>query len=470
GGTTRRAAKMVIVDVDHPDIEQFIDWKVIEEQKVAAMVAGSKLARQHLNAVMQACHGFDGAEPFNPKANPVLRRAIRDARKSMIPENYIQRTIQFAEQGYREMHFSTYNTDWDSDAYLTVSGQNSNNSVRVSNDFLEAVLASGEWALQNRTTGEVKKTIPARDLWAKIAEAAWQSADPGIQFDTTINEWHTCPESDRINASNPCSEYMFLDDTACNLASINLMPFRQPDGTFDVDSFEHAVRLWTVTLEIAVLMAQFPSPQIAQLSYEFRTLGLGFANIGGYLMASGIPYDSDEARAICGAVSALMTGVSYETSADMAEELGAFPRYDANREAMLRVIRNHRRAARGDTDGYESLSVNPVAINHTTCPDPALAGAAAAAWVRSLEKGEAHGFRNSQTTVIAPSGTIGLVMDCDKTGVEPDFALVKFKKLAGGGYFQIINRMASTALATLGYDRETIDRITLHAVGNGSLK
>ncbi len=470
GGTTRRAAKMVIVDVDHPDIEQFIHWKVIEEQKVAALVAGSKLARQHLNAVMQACNEFDGAEPFDPKANPALRKAIRDARKSMIPENYIQRVIQFAEQGYREIEFATYNTDWDSDAYLTVSGQNSNNSVRVTNDFLEAVLANGEWALRSRTTDEVAKTIPARELWDKIAEAAWQSADPGIQFDTTINEWHTCPESGRINASNPCSEYMFLDDTACNLASLNLMAFRQADGSFDVESFEHAVRLWTITLEIAVLMAQFPSAQIAQLSYEFRTLGLGFANIGGYLMASGIPYDCDEGRAICGAVSALMTGVAYETSAEMAEELGAFPSYEANREAMLRVIRNHRRAAHGETEGYEGLSVNPVAIDRTTCPDAGLPDAAAAAWDRALVKGEAHGYRNAQATVIAPTGTIGLVMDCDTTGIEPDFALVKFKKLAGGGYFKIINRMVPPALQTLGYKKQEIEDIVRYAVGHGTLE
>jgi len=470
GGTTRRAAKMVIVDVDHPDVETFVNWKVIEEQKVAALVAGSKLAKKYLNEIIEACHSFDGAEPFNPKANPALKTAIRNARKAMIPENYVQRVIQFAEQGYREIEFQTYNTDWDSDAYLTVSGQNSNNTVRVSNDFLEAVAANAEWNLRRRTDGSTAKTLKARDLWDKIAHAAWASADPGIQYDTTINDWHTSPEGGRINASNPCSEYMFLDDTACNLASLNLMTFRKADGSFDVPAFEHAVRLWTVTLEIAVLMAQFPSKEIAELSYKYRTLGLGFANIGGYLMANGVPYDSDEGRAICGAVSALMTGIAYATSAEMAEELGPFPGYAPNRDHMLRVIRNHRRAAHGAVDGYENLAVPPVPLNHAHCRDAALTEAAARSWDLALELGQEHGYRNAQATVIAPTGTIGLVMDCDTTGIEPDFALVKFKKLAGGGYFKIINRMVPLALTTLGYDGDQIEEIIAYAVGHGTLE
>ena len=339
GGTTRRAAKMVIVDVDHPDIGDFVNWKVKEEQKVAALVAGSRLARKHLNEIMRACRAFDGAEPFNPRANPSLKKAIRAARKAMLPQNYIQRVIQFAQQGFEEIEFATYDTDWDSEAYLTVSGQNSNNSVRVTNEFLDAAMANGAWTLYKRTTGEKHDTVNAGDLWRQIAEAAWQSADPGVQFDSTINEWHTCPAGGRINASNPCSEYMFLDDTACNLASLNLLAFRRPDGAFDVAGFEHAVRLWTLTLEISVLMAQFPSRRIAELSYRYRTLGLGFANVGGYLMASGLPYDSDAGRAFCGAVSALMTGASYETSADMAAELGSFPGHADNAGAMLRVMR-----------------------------------------------------------------------------------------------------------------------------------
>ena len=474
GGTTRRAAKMVTVDIDHPDIEAYIDWKVIEEQKVAALVAGSKLAQKHLNLIMAACHGAEAqalAEArFDPSRNLALRREIKAARKVMIPENYVQRVIQFAQQGYTQIDFRTYDTDWDSDAYLTVSGQNSNNSVRVTNDFLDRVLKGGKWELIRRTDGKVHKSIEARELWDKIAFAAWASADPGLQYDTTINEWHTCAESGRINASNPCSEYMFLDDTACNLASLNLMAFRRDAGTFDTPAFEHAVRLWTVALEISVLMAQFPSREIAKLSYEFRTLGLGYANIGGLLMASGLSYDCDAGRALCAAISAVMTGVAYATSAEMAGELGTFPGFAKNREAMLRVIRNHRRAAFGERNGYEGLSVPPVPLDAVNCQDRNLVQAAQQAWDHALQLGELHGYRNAQATVIAPTGTIGLVMDCDTTGIEPDFALVKFKKLAGGGYFRIINRVVPEALAKLGYSAAEIEVITRYAVGYGTLK
>ncbi|MDY0883718.1 vitamin B12-dependent ribonucleotide reductase [Dongia soli] len=474
GGTTRRAAKMVTVDLDHPDIEEYIDWKVIEEQKVAALVAGSKLASTHLNEVMKAVHeGLPNAanenDRIDPKTNPALKSAIKAARKSAIPENYIQRVIHFAEQGYTEIDFRNYDTDWDSEAYLTVSGQNSNNSVRVANDFIQKVLDNGDWDLIRRTDGKVAKTIKARDLWDKIGNAAWASADPGVQFDTTINEWHTCPESGRINASNPCSEYMFLDDTACNLASLNLMTFQREDGSIDIAAYEHAVRLWTIVLEISVLMAQFPSKEIAQLSYEYRTLGLGYANIGGLLMAMGLGYDSEEGRAITAALTAVMTGVSYATSAEMAGELGTFPGYDKNRAAMLRVIRNHRRAAYSETEGYEKLSVKPVPLDAANCPDQELIAAAKRAWDKALELGELFGFRNAQATVIAPTGTIGLVMDCDTTGIEPDFALVKYKKLAGGGYFKIINRTVPVALQTLGYSESEIAEMTAYAVGHGTL-
>jgi ribonucleoside-diphosphate reductase alpha chain len=474
GGTTRRAAKMVTVDIDHPDIETYIDWKVIEEQKVAALVAGSKLTQKHLNLIMASCHGAEAQAladaRFDPNRNLALRREIKAARKTMIPENYIQRVIQFARQGYSQIDFRTYDTDWDSEAYLTVSGQNSNNSVRVTNDFLDRVLKSGKWELIRRTDGKVHKSVEARDLWDKIAYAAWASADPGLQYDTTINEWHTCAASGRINASNPCSEYMFLDDTACNLASLNLMAFRRDGGTFDTPGFEHAVRLWTIALEIAVLMAQFPSREIAKLSYEFRTLGLGYANIGGLLMASGLPYDSEAGRALCAAISAVMTGVAYATSAEMASELGAFPGFAKNREPMLRVVRNHRRAAYGERNGYEGLSVAPVPLDAVNCPDRNVVQAARQAWDHALQLGELHGFRNAQATVIAPTGTIGLVMDCDTTGIEPDFALVKFKKLAGGGYFRIINRVVPEALAKLGYSAAEIEVITRYAVGHGTLK
>ncbi|HJN25572.1 MAG TPA: vitamin B12-dependent ribonucleotide reductase, partial [Rhodospirillales bacterium] len=357
---------------------------------------------------------------FDPKKNSSLKTAILAARASMIPENYIQRVIQFARQGYTEISFPTFDTDWDSEAYLTVSGQNSNNTVRITDNFLNKVLEDGDWELIRRTDGAVDKRIKARELWEQIGQAAWACADPGLQFDTTINDWHTCPESGRINASNPCSEYMFLDDTACNLASLNLMAFlsenKGGEAAFDVEAFEHAVRLWTITLEISVLMAQFPSERIAQLSYEFRTLGLGFANIGGYLMAAGIPYDSESGRTICASISALMTGIAYATSAEMAAEMGAFPRYTENADSMLRVIRNHRRAAYGEAAGYEDLNVAPVPLVAEGSPDAELSVAARTAWDQALELGEKHGYRNAQVSVIAPTGTIGLVMDCDTTG------------------------------------------------------
>ena len=472
GGTTRRAAKMVIVDIDHPDVEEFIDWKVVEEQKVAALVAGSQTTKKTLTRIMEACCAADAGsdeEKYDPKKNPALKAAIIAARECAVPENYVQRVIQFAKQGYSEIEFPTYDTDWDSEAYQTASGQNSNNTVRVSDEFMNAVHTGKDWHLKGRRSGEVIKTIPATELWEKIGYAAWSCADPGLQFDTTINDWHTCPESGPIRGSNPCSEYMFLDDTACNLASLNLMTFRNEDGSFNIKDFEHAVRIWTITLEISVLMAQFPSPDIAKYSYEFRTIGLGYANIGGLLMATGLSYDSVEGRAICGAITAIMTGVSYKTSAEMAGEIGAFPGYKKNEKHMLRVIRNHRRAALGSADGYEELHTNPVPLDIANCPDQALTKAAAKAWDDALELGEKHGFRNAQSSVIAPTGTIGLVMDCDTTGIEPDFALVKFKKLAGGGYFKIINRMVPLALSNLGYSDIQIQEITNYAVGHGTL-
>ncbi|GAB5376126.1 MAG: vitamin B12-dependent ribonucleotide reductase [Acuticoccus sp.] len=472
GGTTRRAAKMVVVDVDHPDIEEYVDWKVREEQKVAALVTGSKVVKKHLTQVMKACVNCEGSgdDCFDPEKNPALKREIKAARRAHVPDNYVQRIIQFARQGYTDVTFPVFDTDWDSEAYLTVAGQNSNNSVRVTDEFLSAVERDAQWNLTYRTTGAVAKTLSARDLWEKIGHAAWASADPGIQFHTTINDWHTCPAGGEIRASNPCSEYMFLDDTACNLASLNLLQFKGADGTFDVESFEHAVRLWTVVLEVSVTMAQFPSPEIAQRSYDYRTLGLGFANIGGLLMVSGIPYDSQKGRAICAAITAVMTGVSYATSAEMARDLGAFPKYDDNAASMLRVIRNHRRAAHGESAGYEQLATRPVPLDRTACPDAALVAHAAAAWDRALELGKAHGYRNAQSTVIAPTGTIGLVMDCDTTGIEPDFALVKFKKLAGGGYFKIINRAVPEALKALGYTEAQRKAIIAYAVGHGTLK
>ncbi len=474
GGTTRRAAKMVILDADHPDIEAFTEWKVIEEQKVANLVTGSKINQRHLRAIFKACVNCEGSgdDCFTPEKNPVLRREIKAARRNHVPDNYIRRVIQFAKQGYTDISFPIYDTDWDSEAYLTVSGQNSNNTVRVTDDFLKAVEADRNWDLFWRTKpGKISKTVKARELWEKIGYAAWASADPGLQFHTTINDWHTCAASGPILASNPCSEYMFLDDTACNLASLNLLSFHdEKTHAYDVESYEHAVRLWTIVLEISVLMAQFPSREIAQRSYDFRTLGLGYANVGGLLMSSGIPYDSEAGRAICASLSAIMTGICYATSAEMAAELGPFPRFAENRDVMLRVMRNHRRAAYGERSGYEQMTTPPVPLDHAAIADRQLAEHAKLAWDRALTLGEAHGYRNAQASVVAPTGTIGLVMDCDTTGIEPDFALVKFKKLAGGGYFKIINRAVPEALRVLGYGESQIAEIVAYAVGHGVLK
>jgi ribonucleoside-diphosphate reductase alpha chain len=487
GGTTRRAAKMVCLDLDHPDIEEFVNWKVKEEQKVASLVTGSKLNAKHLNAIMKACFADSEATPNtehrtpntasnttpnpNPRTNPNLRRAIAEAKAAEIPLNYIQRAIQFAGQGFTSIEFPTFDTGYESEAYITVSGQNSNNSVRVPNEFFYAVDNNQEWALKARTSGKTVRTIDAKDLWEDICEAAWNSADPGLQYDTTINEWHTCPADGRINASNPCSEYMFLDDTACNLASINLVRFYdQATGQFDLKGYQHAIRIWTVVLEISVLMAQFPSQDIAQLSYDFRTLGLGYANLGALLMQMGIPYDSPQGFAITGALTGILGGGSYAASAEMAGEQGPFPRYEANRDSMLRVIRNHRRAAYdAPRDDYQGLSVYPVGIDQKLCPADMLT-AAHDAWDQALILGEKNGFRNAQVTVLAPTGTIGLIMDCDTTGIEPDFALVKFKKLAGGGYFKIINQSIPPALRKLGYSQAQIDDIISYALGHKTLR
>ena len=471
GGTTRRAAKMVVVDADHPDILAFIRWKVIEEQKVASLVTGSKLNHKHLNAILQACF-LDSLSPEdarNPHKNAALKEEIKKARAVFVPENYIQRTLHMASLGITTLSFETYTTDWDSDAYSTVSGQNSNNTVRVTNDFLNAVIQDNPWHLMARANKKIFKTLRARDLWEEIAFAAWACADPGIQFDTTINEWHTCPKSGRINASNPCSEYMFLDDTACNLASINLVNFLNEDGSFDVKAYDHAVTLWTMVLEISIYMAQFPSKELAELSFEFRTLGLGYANLGGLLMAMGLAYDSEKGRALGASLTAILTGVGYKTSAFMAKKLGTFKHFELNKQDMLRVMRNHKKAALGDIKGYEGISILPVPFNAKECPLSNVADAARKAWEEAVAFGEQYGYRNAQHSCIAPTGTIGLVMDCDTTGVEPDFALVKFKKLAGGGYFKIINQMVPRALKTLKYTKAQIEDINAYAIGHGTL-
>jgi len=471
GGTTRRAAKMVCLDLDHPDVLNFVNWKVTEEQKVAALVAGSKCMEEHLNAIMSACSkpidASHEADRFDPAKNDDLKKAMKHAKRAHIPLSYIQRVLDLARQGQRSIKIETYNTDWNSQAYNTVSGQNSNNSVRIPNSFMKAVENDSEWELKWRMSGKVARTIKARDLWEDISQAAWSCADPGVQFDTTINEWHTCPEDGRINASNPCSEYMFLDDTACNLASLNLLTFYTEENGFDVEAYLHATRIWTVILDVSVQMAQFPSKEIARKSWDFRTLGLGYANIGALLMCMGIPYGSEEALAWTGALTAIMCGESYRTSAEMAKELGAFPGYARNREHMLRVIRNHRAAAFAAKD-YEGLTIKPLALDQKRCPKNLLA-ASHDVWERALAMGEEHGYRNAQVTVIAPTGTIGLLMDCDTTGIEPDFALVKFKKLAGGGYFKIINQSIPPALKKLGYNKNEVREIVAYCIGHGTL-
>jgi ribonucleoside-diphosphate reductase alpha chain len=405
GGTTRRAAKMVILDLDHPDIEEFVDWKKVEEDKAKILI-----------------------------------------------------------------RYGGYPADFNGEAYATVSGQNSNNSVRVPNEFIRALDEDDDWQLVERTTGKVRKTVKARDLWRRIAEAAWACADPGVQYDSIINEWHTCPAGGRIRATNPCSEYVFLDDTACNLASINLVKFLAEDGSFDVESFEHVIRLWTIVLEISVTMAHFPSRAIAYGSYWYRTLGLGYANLGSLLMRTGRAYDSDAGRAVAGALTAILTGYSYATSAEMAAAIKPFPKFQENREAMLRVIRNHRRAAyAAGSAEYEGITHRVVGIDAGVCP-PQLLEAARSSWDLALSLGERHGYRNAQVTCIAPTGTIGLQMDCDTTGVEPDFALVKFKKLAGGGYFKIVNQSVAPALAALGYATDQVDEIVTYVVGTNTLE
>ncbi len=480
GGTTRRAAKMVVLDLDHPDIEEFVNWKVIEEQKVAALVSGSRLMNKHLNAVLTAIHAHENkADAFDPAKNAALRKTVLDARSALIPENYVARVLQLARQGVTGIAVEEYDTDWTSKAYYTVSGQNSNNTVRITNDFMKAVETDATWHLYWRTEldkaekegrpAKPKKTLKARDLWDQIANAAWACADPGVQFGTTINEWHTCPEDGDIRASNPCSEYLFLDDTACNLASLNLTKFYDTANGFDIDGYKHAVRIWTLILEVSVYMAQFPSIPVAQKSFDFRTLGLGYANLGALLMVQGISYDSPEGRAQCGAITAIMHAGAYAASAEIAGEVGPFTRYAANKAHMLRVVRNHRKAAYNSAPAeYEHLTVFPVGIDARYCP-PALLAAARSESDRMVALGEKHGFRNAQVSVVAPTGTIGLVMDCDTTGIEPDFALVKFKKLAGGGYFKIINQSVPPALAKLGYTPWQIDDIVKYSRGTATL-
>ncbi|WP_437677431.1 vitamin B12-dependent ribonucleotide reductase [Sorangium sp. So ce131] len=388
GGTTRRAAKMVCLDMDHPEIADFIQWKVREEKKAMALIAAG------------------------------------------------------------------YPSDFNGEAYHTVSGQNSNNSVRVSDEFMRAAATGAAWETRARTTGEVVDTLSAKDLWRQIAEAAWGCADPGVQYDTTINRWHTCPNTARINASNPCSEYMFLDDSACNLASLNLTKFLREDGSFDIEGYRHAVRVFFVAQEILVDFSAYPTRGIAKNSHDYRPLGLGYANLGTLLMLQGIPYDSDQGRAVAGALTSILCGHAYRVSAEMAAAKGPFAGFAKNREPMLRVMGMHRDAA--------------YAIDRDRCPE-SLWRAACADWDEAVRIGQEHGYRNAQATVLAPTGTIGLLMDCDTTGIEPDFSLVKFKKLAGGGYFKIVNQSVPEALRRIGYAEAEVQEIVAYVSGTNTL-
>ncbi|MDR1626280.1 MAG: adenosylcobalamin-dependent ribonucleoside-diphosphate reductase, partial [Spirochaetia bacterium] len=475
GGTTRRAAKMLALDADHPDIEAYTRWKVNEEYKVSALVAGSALITRHVKALASAVSLFDedgaGADGrFDPGRNGGLAKALRAAIGDGVPSQYLYQYLRLLKQGIDAGLPPRYTTDWMGEAYTTVSGQASNNSVRVSGDFMRRVREDGDWPLMPRTGGKAVKTLKARQLWDEICRSAWLCADPGLQFHTTINEWHTCAADGEIRASNPCSEYMFLDDTACNLASLNLLAFYdEKTGVVNVADLLHAVKIWTVVLEISVAMAQFPSREIARKSYEYRTLGLGYANLGSLLMVMGLPYDSGEGRAVAAALSAVLSGEAYAVSALLAKDCGPFARFAANRECMLRVIRNHRRAAYDAPRAeYEGLSVYPEGLRAEDCPAYLLASAREC-WDRALGLGEKHGYRNAQVSAIAPTGTIGLLMDCDTTGIEPDFALVKFKKLAGGGSFKIINHSIPPALRRLGYGEKEIEGIAGYCLGHGEL-
>jgi ribonucleoside-diphosphate reductase alpha chain len=465
GGTTRRAAKMVILDADHPDVESFISWKREEEHKVATLASGSNLVQRSLSRLKAAA----GSNP-DPITNKALQGAIKQALAGGFPSNYLREVLELmAERPGEDIELPAYSTLWDDEAYNTVSGQASNNSLRVTNAFMQAALTGKDWELRSRVSGKTVKTLKAQALFKEAAEAAWICADPGFQFHDTINEWHTCPADGEIRASNPCSEYMFLDDTACNLASLNLMRFRNPDsGAFDVKAYKHAIDIWTTVLEISVAMAEFPSETIARKSFDYRTLGLGYANLGTLLMVMGLPYESKRAQAVAASLSAILTGEAYAQSSRLALALGPFSRYAANKEAMLRVIRNHRRAAYAAPEGeYEGLSIKPRGIDPALCPADFLA-AAQGAWDEALRLGELHGYRNAQVTAIAPTGTIGLLMDCDTTGIEPDYALVKYKNLSGGGVFKLVNQSVPLALRALGYGPDEVKAITDYVGEHGT--
>lgn len=472
GGTSRRAAKLVCLDMDHPDILEFIDWKVKEERKVAMLVAGNRAMHKAWTSLLEASR--DGGA--DPKSNAKFAAALREARHAGVPDGFLVESMARLQQGVTEITLQTVDTDWEGDGYDTVSAQNANNSVRVPDTFMGALLSGSSWNLTRRVDGRPAAFAEAAYLWRKVAEAAWACADPGVQFDTTFNFWHTCPEDGRINATNPCSEYAFLDDTACNLGSLNLVKFLNLDGVFDTEAYIHACELMTIALDITVSMSQYPSKVLAENSYRYRTLGGGYANLGGLLMRLGLPYDSPEGRRVAAGLTAVMTGAAYRTSGILAKELGAFPAYNKNKDAMLRVLSNHCTLAHSKTTliGYHDSRVEYQPLDSSsvvTCSgELALAPIARNLWDEVITLLEKHGMRNAQVTVLAPTGTIGILMGCDTTGVEPDFALVKFKKLAGGGYMKLVNQGVPQALRALGYTQSKIEDILDHVSGEAIMK
>ena len=462
-GQNRRSTRIAICDIDHPEVEDFIDWKLEEENKLSSLIAGAHLHQQHLNAIFAAV--AQGGS--NPARDATLMQALREARRAMIPESFLHRVLHYAQQGFTSIRFPSFDTDWDGAGYASVSGQNGDTALRISDAFLQAVRDDRPWALLRRSDGGVDRSIPARALWDRIGHAAWASAEPSVQFDDTINAWHTCPQDGNVRGSSADGAFLFLDDTACSIAVLNLPAFLR-DGAFDGEGFAHAVDLWTLTADITVAMAQFPTAGIAQRSVDFRPLGLAHAGIGGLLMRMGLGYDSDAGRAMGAAITALLTGTAYAFSAQMAAQLGAFAGHARNSDAMLRVIANHHAAAHDGT-GHDGLNVAPLGLDGDACPDPSLVALARDAWARALSVGRTHGFRNAQASLIARAAQIGLILDCDTQGLDPDHAQVRFAALGGQGEGKALNPAILQGLAALGYDDDQIADIAAHAVGHGTL-
>ncbi len=428
GGTTRRAAKMVCLDGDHPEIEEFVRWKADEEERLAAMKLGHEELTKWKELAKKKALAADWRE---------------NAKASGVDPAFIEVLGAYEAGELKDDGLPLIDTDWQGSGYESLSGQNANNSIRLSDEFFDVLKRRGKWSLRSRTSGEVVKTLKAQDLFQLICESAWKSADPGLQFSTTINEWHPCPEAGSIRASNPCSEYMFLDDTACNLASLNIVTFSDEGGALDLDALKHGAYLWTMVLEVSVSMAQFPSEEIAKKSFEYRTLGLGLANLGAYIMRKALPYDSKKARDEAGALMAVIGGQATLTSALMAKELGPYERFSDHKKSHLKILKKH-------CDFAKDLP----AIKGSTLSDEAKR-----LWKEALKLAKKSGLRNAQVTAIAPTGTIGLLMDCDTTGVEPDFSLVKEKSLAGVGHYQLVNQSAEVALKRLGLKESQIEAI-----------